>query len=143
PCNGNHGVDRTEYPHEMRSGVAALFCQPQRAALDLVVSSTLALDATHHVEWYVTDFIGWTFPTTCVSRRCHPGMRRTCTSLLWSRKKAEAARARWPSDLQSRRWRMGSASRLERRIHKARYRNGKSGATIPIRASSGSPSAQN
>ena len=60
-------------------------------------------------------------------------------SLLWSPKKAEAARARWPSDLQSRQWRTGSASHSSRRIHKARYRNGKSGAKIPIHASIGSP----
>src|ERR1700732_3680496 len=109
--------------------------------MDLVVSSTLALDATHDVEWYVTDFVGSIFPTTCVSRRCHPGMRRTCTSLLWSRKKAEAARVRWPSDLQSRRWRTGSASHSSRRIHKARYRNGRNGAKIPIRALIGLPIA--
>jgi VirC1 protein len=51
--------------------------------------------------------------------------------LLWSRKKAEAARARWLSDLQSRRWRTESASHSSRRIHKARYRNGKSGAVPP------------
>src|SRR5207237_2129995 len=63
--------------------------------------------------------LGSIFPTTCVSCRCHPGMRTTCTSLLWSRKKAEAARARSPSDLQSRRWRTASASRSSRRIHKA------------------------
>jgi chromosome partitioning protein len=29
--------------------------------MDLVVSSTLALDATHDVEWYVTDFVGSIF----------------------------------------------------------------------------------
>ena len=59
-------------------------------------------------------------------------------SLLWSRKKAEAARARWPSDLQSLRWRTASASHSSRRIHRARYRNGQSGAASPIRASIGS-----
>src|SRR5256885_8708832 len=74
--------------------------------MDLVVSSTLALDATHDVECYAAA----------------SGRAQFCTSLLWSRKKAEAARARWPSDLQSRRWRTGSASHSSRRIHKARYR---------------------
>src|ERR1700693_5729629 len=29
--------------------------------MDLVVSSTLALDATHDVEWYVIDFVGSIF----------------------------------------------------------------------------------
>ncbi len=95
--------------------------------MDLVVSSTLALDATHDVECYAAA----------------SGRAQFCTSLLWSRKKAEAARARWPSDLQSRQWRTGSASRSSRRIHKARYRNGKSGAKIPIHASIGSPTPPN
>src|SRR5258708_4600015 len=89
--------------------------------MDLVVSSTLALDATHDVECYAAA----------------SGRAQFCTSLLWSRKKAEAARARWPLDLQSRRWRTGSASHSSRRIRKARYRNGKSGAKIPIHASIG------
>ena len=96
--------------------------------MDLVVSSTLALDATHDVECYAA---------------AASGRAQFCTSLLWSRKKAEAARARWPSDLQSRRWRTGSASHSSRQIHKARYRNGKSGAKIPIHASIGSPTPLN
>src|SRR2546421_4449374 len=91
--------------------------------MDLVVSFTLALDATHDVECYAAA----------------SGRAQFCTSLLWSRKKAEAARARWPSDLQSRRWRTGSASHLSRRIHKARYRNGKSGGEKPIHTSSAVP----
>src|SRR5207253_9810209 len=95
--------------------------------MDLVVSSTLELDATHDVECYAAA----------------SGRAQFCTSLLWSRKKAEAARARWPSDLQSRRWRTGSASHSSRRIHKARYRNGKSGGKIPIHASIGSPTPPN
>jgi chromosome partitioning protein len=65
------------------------------------------------------------FPTTFAFTSLSSEMRRTCTCLLWSRKKAEAARARWPSDLQSRRWRTGSASHSLRRIHKARYRKWK------------------
>src|SRR5262249_20155499 len=44
------------------------------------------------------------------------GKRRRCMSLLWSPKKAEAARARWRSELQSQRWGTGSASQLSRRI---------------------------
>ena len=59
--------------------------------MDLVVSSTLALDATHDVECYAAA----------------SGRAQFCTSLLWSRKKAEAARVRSPSDLQSRRSKTG------------------------------------
>jgi chromosome partitioning protein len=47
-------------------------------------------------------------------------------SLLWSPKKAQAVRVRWRSELQSQRWGTGSASQLSRRIHKARFQNGKS-----------------
>ena len=72
---------------------------------DLLVSSTLALDATHDLEYYAAE----------------SGRAQFCTSLLWSRKRAEAARVRWPSDLQSRRSRTMSGSNSSRRIHKARY----------------------
>ena len=72
---------------------------------DLLVSSTLALDATQDLEYYAAE----------------SGRAQFCTSLLWSRKRAEAARVRWPSDLQSRRSRTMSGSNSSRRIHKARY----------------------
>ena len=56
--------------------------------------------------------------------------------LAWSPKKAEAARARWPSDLQAGNV-DGSASHLSRLIHKARFQNG-GARTIPFRGSFGS-----
>ena len=84
---------------QFRSETRPEFCGG--VGMDLVVSSTLALDATHDVECYAAA----------------SGRAQFCTSLLWLRKKAEAARARWPSDLQSRRWRTGSASHSSRRIH--------------------------
>src|SRR5258707_6611726 len=63
--------------------------------MDLVVSSTLALDATHDVEWYVTDFLGPIFPTTfafhvVVIRGC-AGHVRPCSGHAKRRKRQEHA----------------------------------------------------
>jgi Mrp family chromosome partitioning ATPase len=44
-----------------------------RVDMDLAVSSTRALDATHDVEWYVTVPVGSSFPTTFAFRSLSSG----------------------------------------------------------------------
>src|SRR6266700_3081171 len=95
--------------------------------MDLVVSSTLALDATHDVEWYVTDFVGSTFPTTflfhVVVIRGRARHVRPCSGHAKRRKRQEHAGGRTCSrgdgERGARRIRRGGSTRHDIEMERA------------------------